>query len=242
MIIAAAQLRSKAGDVPFNIERHLQFAHEAERHNADIIVFPELSLSGYEPSLAARLETTADDKRFAPLKTRAQQTAMTICAGMPLRTSDMPEIGMIVWRPDGSMDTYAKQILHDDELPFFSSGKRDLTISIGERCLVPAICYESLQGSHAEAAFERGAEVYLASVAKPERAIRKALTHYSVMAKRHEMTVIVANAVGPSDNFVAVGQSAVWNAAGECLGICSETDEALLVADIVNGSVEVIGV
>lgn len=71
MILAAAQFRSKAGDVASNIDRHLQFADEANRHGADIIVFPELSLSGYEPTLAEGLETTADDTRFEPLKRQA---------------------------------------------------------------------------------------------------------------------------------------------------------------------------
>ncbi|MEE4349831.1 MAG: carbon-nitrogen hydrolase family protein [Pacificimonas sp.] len=240
MILAAAQFRSKAGDVASNIDRHLQFADEANRHGADIIVFPELSLSGYEPTLAEGLETTADDTRFEPLKRHAQALTMTICAGMPLMTSGKPEIGMIVWQPDGRAETYGKQILHDDELPFFSSAKRNLTISIKGQCLVPAICYESLQTSHAEAASKGGANVYLASVAKPEGGMRKAVAHYPTMAKQHKMTVIVANAVGPSDNFVSVGQSAVWNSTGGCLGSCNETDEALLIADMPNGCVEIV--
>ena len=105
MILAAAQFRSKAGDVASNIDRHLQFADEANRHGADIIVFPELSLSGYEPTLAEGLETTADDTRFEPLKRQAQALTMTICAGMPLMTSGKPEIGMIVWQPDGRAET-----------------------------------------------------------------------------------------------------------------------------------------
>ena len=240
MILAAAQFRSQAGDVAFNIDRHLKFAHEAKGNDADIIVFPELSLSGYEPTLAADLGTTASDKRFETLRAHAQSLAMTICAGMPLRTVGKPEIGMVVWHPNGHFDTYAKQILHEDELPFFSSGTRELTISIAEQRLVPAICYESLQPRHAEAARAGGASVYFASVAKPEDGMRRALAHYPVVAKQHGMAVIVANAVGPSDNFISVGQSAVWNSTGECLGKCNETDEALLIADMLNGAVQIL--
>ena len=240
MILAAAQLRSKAGDIALNIDRHLEFVDEAKRYDADIIVFPELSMSGYEPSLASSLETTADDKRFDPLKRRAQALAITICAGIPLRTNGKPEIGMMAWRPGGQIETYAKQILHEDKLPFFSSGTRELTIGIGGQCLAPAICYESLQPGHAEMAAKSGANVYLGSVAKPEGGMRKALAHYPAIAKQHDMSVIVANAVGPSDSFVSVGQSAVWNSSGECLGSCNDTDEALLVADMRGGAVKII--
>ena len=240
MILAAAQLKSRAGDVALNIDRHLFYVEEAKRHGVDIIVFPELSLSGYEPTLAADVETTGDDERFEPLKERAEARGMIICAGLPLRTNGKPEIGMVVWHPDGRSETYAKQILHTDELPFFSPGKRELTIAIAEQRLVPAICYESLQSGHAEAAFQRGANVYFASVAKPEAGMRRALEHYPAIAKKHGMAVIVANAVGPSDNFISVGQSAVWNSTGECLARCSDNDEALLIADMADDLTKIV--
>ena len=56
-----------------------------------------------------------------------------------------------------------------------------------------------------------GANIYLASVAKSARGVDKAFSHYPAVAQRYAMTVLMANCVGPCGDFVAVGQSAMWN-------------------------------
>lgn len=54
LTLAAAQTISIPGDVPANIQRHLAFMQAAAQQGVQLLVFPELSLTGYEPSLAAR--------------------------------------------------------------------------------------------------------------------------------------------------------------------------------------------
>ena len=45
--LALAQIDTRLGDVHFNIEKHLEFIEEAKAKGANLIVFPELSLTGY---------------------------------------------------------------------------------------------------------------------------------------------------------------------------------------------------
>ena len=45
--IALAQINTRLGDVPANLEKHLEIAAEARQKGADLLVFPELSLTGY---------------------------------------------------------------------------------------------------------------------------------------------------------------------------------------------------
>jgi len=45
--LALAQINTKLGDVDANLEKHLSLAHEAWQRGADLLVFPELSLTGY---------------------------------------------------------------------------------------------------------------------------------------------------------------------------------------------------
>ncbi len=52
--------------------------------------------------------------------------------------------------------------------------------------IVNAICYESLQLAHAENAFKLGADVYLASAAKPTKGVEEAYDHYPRVAKQCE--------------------------------------------------------
>ncbi len=89
----------------------------------------------------------------------------------------------------------------------------------------------SKQLLHAERAAELGADIYLASVAKPTGGLTKAFSHYPAVARRHAMTVLMANCVGPCDDFVAVGQSAVWSSSGELLAKLDTEHEGIVLFD-----------
>lgn len=101
--------------------------------------------------------------------------------------------------------------------------------------LATAICYESLQPSHAEQAAKLGAQVYLASAAKSERGIALANEHYPMIAQKHSMAVLMANCVGAADDFVAAGCSAVWNRQGEIVCSADTVQEALVAYDMQTG-------
>src|SRR5512138_3027889 len=45
--LALAQIATKLGDVHSNLEKHLDFIKQAKAQKADLVVFPELSLTGY---------------------------------------------------------------------------------------------------------------------------------------------------------------------------------------------------
>ncbi len=68
--LALAQINTKLGNVEANLEKHLTLAKEAHSQNADLLVFPELSLTGYVlqdlvPAVACR--PSEDDPVFKPL-------------------------------------------------------------------------------------------------------------------------------------------------------------------------------
>lgn len=70
MKIAIAQISTRLGDVSANLEKHLEFIRQAKENGADLIVFPELSLTGYYlqdlvPSVAHK--PVAADPVFGPL-------------------------------------------------------------------------------------------------------------------------------------------------------------------------------
>ena len=57
MRISVAQTRPIKADIPANIEGHLRLLDLAAGIKADTVIFPELSLTGYEPELAQDLAT-----------------------------------------------------------------------------------------------------------------------------------------------------------------------------------------
>jgi predicted amidohydrolase len=158
-----------------------------------VIVFPELSLSGYEPKLANGLAIDHNDPRFSSLQELRDARDITIGAGMPIRGDKGTQIGMIVFIPARPRQLYCKQFLHSDELPYFVSGGHDLHLDFNEHRLAPAICYESLLPEHAEKAFKKGATLYVASVAKSAMGLEKAERHYPEIAREYSMPVLMSN-------------------------------------------------
>ena len=70
LTLGLAQIKTKLGDVPANLDKHLAYIDEAARQGVDLLVFPELSLTGYVvqdlvPGLARK--PAADDPAFGPL-------------------------------------------------------------------------------------------------------------------------------------------------------------------------------
>jgi predicted amidohydrolase len=231
MKIAVGQTRPIKGDISANIETHKKLINLAISQKTDTIFFPELSVTGYEPELAKALATSADDKVFDSIQEICNRNEITIGLGMPTKDNSGIKISMIIFQPDTARQTYSKQQLHSDEFPFFVSGEKQIILTVDNKKIAPAICYESLQTSHSENANKLGAEIYLASVAKSQNGIEKAMAHYPEIAKKFSMPVLMSNCVGFCDNFQSVGQSSVWTKQGNLAGQLNDKVEGILIFD-----------
>ncbi|MDY4373491.1 carbon-nitrogen hydrolase family protein [Pectobacterium carotovorum] len=240
MKICIAQIASVAGHVDENVKKHQDMVITASQNAVDIIVFPELSLSGYEPSLAKILALPSEEIKFDVFQSMSDEYGISIAVGYPVKFSDGIKITMIIFQPEKETLFYSKQLLHPDEMPFFKQGKQQTTLSVEGKVVVPAICYESLQPAHALEAAKLGADLYAASVAKSANGVVQAYAHYPVIARKHGMFVLVANAVGKADNFICAGQSAIWDREGKLLIQANATQEALLILDTETGKVMMI--
>jgi predicted amidohydrolase len=76
-----------------------------------------------------------------------------------------------------------------------------------------------------------GANLYLASVAKPAMGVEKAYHHYPSIAKQFKIPVLMANSVGFCDNFLSVGKSSIWTKEGELVGQLDDNVEGILLFD-----------
>jgi predicted amidohydrolase len=81
LTLALAQINTCLGDVEANLEKHLALAQEARRAGADLLVFPELSLTGYVlQDLASTVahRPTAEDPLFRPLLQASQELDLVV--------------------------------------------------------------------------------------------------------------------------------------------------------------------
>ena len=216
------------GDVRQNLSRHLELVERLPRGEPVFLLFPELSLTGYEPALADPCAVAENTPLLDGLEDLCRAREIKVAVGAPIQGNGRPYIGMLILGgPERQL--YRKQHLHPDEEPFFEPGATELRIDLGDCVLQPAICYESVLPSHAQAAVEAGANVYAASVAKHQEGVEKALPHYRRIACEHRMTVLLSNCVGPCDNHVAGGCSCIIAPNGEVVRSLGPTETGLLV-------------
>ncbi|MBI3557950.1 MAG: carbon-nitrogen hydrolase family protein [Deltaproteobacteria bacterium] len=231
MKLCVVQTKPVVGDVQANIENHKKLIARAASCGSEAVFFPELSLTGYEPKLAKDLASDQGDARFDDFQEMSDSHRITIGVGMPIKSRAGILIGLIIFQPDVPRQTYCKQYLHSDELPYFVCGHRQVLLNLNGSKIAPAICYESLLPVHSEAAARSGANIYVASVAKSARGIQKAEKHFAETARRHSLPILMSNCVGPCDDFLGVGTTSVWGKDGTLLGQLDETGEGLLIFD-----------
>lgn len=231
MKICAAQTRPITGDIPSNIERHKRLIDLAVANGADTIIFPELSLTGYEPTLAQALATQPDDRRFDDFQRIADTRQITVGVGVPTKNDSGICISLVIFQPHQARQTYAKQYIHPDEEEFFVSGQNSIGLLGDQTNLALAICYELSVPEHAEKAYQSGAAIYVASVAKFVTGVDKATKRLAEIANQYSMTVLMANSIGQADGAECAGKTSVWNHKGELLGQLDDTHEGLIIFD-----------
>ncbi|MBN2977199.1 carbon-nitrogen hydrolase family protein [Pseudomonas lactucae] len=232
LTLAAAQSISIAGDVPANIQRHLAFMRVAAEHGVQLLVFPELSLTGYEPSLAAELAIAPDDALLAPLREMARELRLTAVVGMPIRLAPDSAvlIGALVLGADGALALYTKQHLHDGEELAFVAGQGGAALEWGNDRIALAVCADFVHASHPRAAARARANVYAAGVLISEGGYAADSALLQGYAAEHCMLVLMANHGGPSGGWACAGRSAIWAADGSLLAAAPGVGDVLVIA------------
>lgn len=228
--LAAAQTVPVRGDVDANVAQHVRLVHAAAEARPQVLVFPELSLTGYELDLADELAFSERDARLAPLAELAASYEMTLIVGAPARIGVELYIGAFIISPEGALDVYTKHhlgafpasanpggVVPAAEATIFHPGSRNPVVRLGDKTAAVAVCADTGHPSHAGLAAERGATAYLASmfVIPSDYAVETAgLRSY---AERHAMAVVLANFGGPSGGLPSGGRSAISSDRGDLL-------------------------
>lgn len=228
--VAVAQTCPIAGDVEANIEQHVRLARLAAQEGAQVVLFPELSLTGYELGLAQRLAFAEDDSRLSLLRDAAAADAITLIVGAPARIGPRLHIGAFILSPDGTTEIYTKHHLGafppsascDGTVPpaeatVFQPGERNPLVQFGHNLAAVAVCADVGRPAHPQRAAERGAKSYLASMFVIPSEFEGEVTKLRRFAVQHSMQVALANFGCPTGGLASAGRSAIWSATGELL-------------------------
>lgn len=208
--LAVAQPAVTALDVAANAAVHAEVVRTA---GARVVVFPELSLTGYEldaPALAP------DDPRLDVLVEACAAAGTLALAGAPVAGAGGDHLAMLAVDGDGVRVAYRKLWLGDAEARRFVPGPAPAVVTVDGVRLGLAICKDAGVPQHVQDTAALGIDVYVAGTVKhpheadlqDERARRAAVCL--------GVWVAVASQAGPTGGGYArtAGRSAIWDATG----------------------------
>lgn len=217
-------------DVRHNVSRHVRLATLAADRGARLVLFPELSLTGYDLGLTASEALAADDRRLQPLHDIARARRIVVVAGAPVLSAVGLHIAALAFAPTG-VETYFKQYLHSGEEAAFAPGAGGNLLSIVDQAVGLAICADVTHPEHAAEAARRGATIYAASCFFTESGYAADTARLQRYAAEHRILVLMANYGAPIGRWSSAGRSAIWADDGKLLACAPPAGEALVIAE-----------
>lgn len=231
--IALAQDDFLVGHITGNRDLILERIRQArDEHGADLIVFPELALTGYPPEdLILRpgfMRRTED----ALAEITGRVTGIDVVVGHP-RSENGGRFNSASWIRDGKvLACYDKWVLPNyavfDEQRYFLPGDRPMVQDAAGVPVGVIVCEDTWTPAAAAAARDAGAKLLISLNASPYYE-RKHLDRARVLKERHAETglpLIYLNCVGGQDELVFDGHSLLIDGAGKLSPpavLCSET-------------------
>jgi NAD+ synthase (glutamine-hydrolysing) len=258
MRIALGQINPTVGDLSGNLALMVRFATDAAARNAELIVFPELSLTGYPPRdlvekpgfiqrSEAAVEQLADATRNLPLaivagyvgrshkptgKQATNSAAVIQCGKVLLRQTK-------ILLPTYDVFDEARNFVAADTQTLWETRHENIALTICEdawndKQFWPHRMYGR---DPVNELIERGANMIVSINGSPfhigKRELREEM--FRAMVRRHNVPAIVVNQVGGNDQIVFDGSSFAMDAAGNVIASAASFREDLVLVDTATG-------
>lgn len=244
--VAIAQINSTVGDLTKNRLLIENFVQKAVENGADIVLTPELSLTGYPPQdllLQSDFYRATQKELLLLARTLGKyQDLYTIVGHHKIAHHQCYNACSILINGQIS-DTYFKQKLPNysvfDEHRYFASGKKTLTFSVKGTCFGLIICEDIWNEEPAKQAKTEGADILLVPNSSPFQ-IDKIQNRYDVVRKHATsigLSTIYANMVGGQDELVFDGNSFAIDKDGDLKATLHHCQEDLAIIECHQGKI-----
>jgi NAD+ synthase (glutamine-hydrolysing) len=238
MRLALAQINSVVGDLDGNASRVVEWLEQARAANADVVLFPELVVTGYPPEdLLLRPGFIRAARRAVEGIAKATR-GITALVGAPHLDADLYNACFVLAHGE-VQSIYRKRYLPNygvfDEDRYFAPGDDLLLLRFGDVVVGPTICEDIWQpGPPATDLALAGAQLVANISASPFHVgkDREREEMLKVRALDNSCFVALCNAVGGQDELIFDGHSVVLDDEGEVLARAAGFEEELLVVDV----------
>jgi NAD+ synthase/NAD+ synthase (glutamine-hydrolysing) len=254
MKIALAQTNSTVGDLCGNAKRILDFARRASERGANVVVFPELSLTGYPPRDLLEKESFLDrtEQHLERLAADAAPLNIGIICGTVTRTGSptgLPIYNSAAVLQDGHITFRQHKMLlptYDvfDEARYFEPAAKQSPLALGDSVSALTICediwndkqyWERRRYSRdpVEELATAGARILISINASPYHMGKRAQRNeiFAATARHFRVPIVYVNQVGGDDQLLFDGTSFAMNPEGEVIACAASFEEDLVLMD-----------
>ena len=246
--VAVAQLNCTVGDFEGNSRKIIEAASRAAAAGADLLLTPELSLTGYPPEdlLLRRAFYAASDAALQMLTAQLLQfPELTVIVGHPLAREGNRFNAASLLQRGVVLGTYCKHDLPNydvfDEQRYFTPDNRPMVFEVNGTAFGVNICEDTWFSYTPECAKAAGAAVLLVLNGSPFNLGKQQQRLDTLRANvtRYRMPVVYANLVGGQDELVFDGGSFVLDRDGKVAAIAPYFEESVLLVDFIDGAPQV---
>ena len=238
MRVGAVQM-AISDSLGINEENITCMAVEGSRRGADLLVFPEMALTGYNPEVLQAQGFRQDlDLALKRLGERASKLGLALVVGHALWEGESLYNGATALLPTGESFTYLKLNLTEAEAPHFTPGKGPVVFRYKGRTFGLMICRDQNYPLLAQKLKEMGADTLLLLSAHyyppPEARWKLDKNRALPLARAVENScyVVMANAVGSHLGLISLGHSLIADPEGVVVVEGDEASETILYADL----------
>ena len=238
MKIAAAQISCAPGDPDANVRKIREFSERAKNSGADLVVFPEMSDTGYSMPMIQKCAQPWAKGAVPQLQKIAKELSVAIVAGVSDRDGERIYNAQAFIDRDGStIAKYRKTHLVTaaplDERPVFTAGDEFVSCKIDNFTAGMAICYDlRFPEIWRKLAVEQNTNLFVISSAWPWVRIEHLRIFALSRAIENQCYLVVANRVGTDDGVTLCGSSVIVDPHGAILAGASVDREEIIFADI----------
>jgi len=238
MKVAAAQISCVLGDFDANLAKIRAFAGRARDLGAELVVFPEMSDTGYSMPVIQKHARPWKEGAVDELQKIAKQNSIGIIAGISDRDGDSIFNAQVFVSANGDvLGKYRKTHLVTaaplDERVCFSPGNEFVVCKLGDFNVGLSICYDLRFPEMARTlVVKHGANVIVNSSAWPTVRAEHLRILALARAVENQSYYIVANRAGTDDGVTLCGSSMIIDASGKILAAASPDGEELIHGEI----------
>ena len=238
--IALAQLNFSVANIKANSAKIIAAAKQAKQQQADVIVFPELCITGYPPEDLLLRNDFIEQAQQAVDAIAAEVQGIDLVIGYPQKQGQQLFNTAIVLRNGQCIAEYHKIALPNygvfDEQRYFKAGRQNCLFNIKNTRLALTICEDIWQPGIIEQNRIAGANIILTLNASPFHAGKMQQREDIIcqQIKAANIPLVYVNQIGGQDELIFDGASFVANAQGEIVFRAAEFAEQLSLVEFID--------